>query len=203
MKKVFLIILLLAIPLVCSAQEEDQPLQLIIDKKEYGRGEEIKVELSFDGVIYEWGEYGWSVQQWEKDAWKDVFIERGCHSLPKCKNTDSDEIEECLSYLQCERPIWYKIEKGGVGDWRTKWTWNQTKGLEITYQCREVKYERFGGKRELVFGEIIEGKCMSFEFIPAGKYKIRFEYALNINQDNMLQKDGIDIKYVEKEIIIK
>ena len=44
---------------------------------------------------------------------------------------------------------------------------------------------------------------MSFEFIHAGKYKIRFEYALNINQDNMLQKDGIDIKYVEKEIIIK
>ena len=203
MKKILLIILLLAIPLVCSAQEEDQSLRLTISKEEYGLREEINVELNFNGVIYEWGEYGWSIQQWEEGGWKDVFVKRGCYSLPECIKIDSEEIKECLSYLQCERPIWYKVEKGGAGDWRTKWTWNQTEGIEVTSKCREVKYEWVGGKRDPVFGEIIEGKCMSFEPISAGKYKIKFEYALGINNDNMFQKDGIDISCVAVEILIK
>jgi hypothetical protein len=203
MKKNILMIIVLLMPLVSFAQDGGQSVQIISDKQEYKIGEEINLELNFNEVIYEWGEFGWVIQRWEDNSWKDVFIKSNTSYLPKCSDMDSEEIKECLSYIQREMPIWYKIEKGVVGDWRTKFTWNQTEWFEVTYTCRDVKYEWAGGKRKPVVGEIIEGKCISFEPIPAGRYKIRFEYASKINNEDASQRNEVDISHVEKEVLIK
>jgi hypothetical protein len=186
------------------AIKENKEAAVIIttDKTEYVQGEEVKAELNFEGVIYEWGEYGWSIQKWEDNSWKDIFIRRGCHSYPDCKNADFEEIKECLGYKLCERAMWYKIEKVGKDSWRAKWTWNQTKGIDKSYKCREVEYEWFGGERVPVYGGIVEEKCMAFETVPPGKYKIRFEYATAINLNDLFSRE-VDIEYAEKEIIIK
>lgn len=172
------------------------------DKTEYKQGEKIKAELNFDGIIYEWGESGWSIQKLENNSWKDIFTRRGCDPLPDCKAADFEAIKDCIGYKLCERPIWYKIEKGGEGEWRTKWVWDQTKGEEKSYKCREVRYDWRGGEKVPIYGGIVDERCTAFELVSAGKYKIRFEYATAINPNDEFDRN-VDIKYAEKEFTIE
>lgn len=186
----------------CKLLIPKQEVTLTTDKTEYEQGEEVKAELSFEGVLYEWGDYGWSIQKWEDNSWKDILIKRGCYTVPFCEDANFEEIKECLGYYLCERPSWYKLEKGGEVSWRAKWTWDQTKGEEKSYQCQKVIYDWRGGKVVPVEDQgVVEEQCRAFEPVSPGKYKIRFEYTLNIKDE--FERQGLDIKYVEKEFLIK
>jgi len=199
--KIAMVLIMMVIFFVCACQQNIHKDEVIIntDKTEYKQGEEIKVELNFEGSIYEWGETGYSIQRWEGDSWESIFIGRGCHSLPDCKNANFEDVEECLGYYFCETPIWYILEEG---HWRSNWIWDQKYGEKRQYQCQEVNYQWSGGKRVPVYGEIIDRECMDFKQVPIGKYKIIFRYAKVINLDDPFDRE-VETQYTEREFFIK
>lgn len=164
-----------------------------IDKTEYEQGEKIIATLNYNGEIYQWGRYAWSIQKWENDSW--VAIQRRddpyffCTNIPECKDVSLEEFKECPPIVLCERERWYKVEG------TPKLVWDQFyKIKEKTFQCKSKI-----GKIDV---DIKENRtCAIFDQVTLGRYKIRFEYAVFIKDDPSWRE--ADIEYAEKEIIIK
>lgn len=166
-----------------------QEVIVTIDKTEYRQGEKVKISLDYEGDLYVW-DYpwsSWSIQRKVKDSWVDLqlgFTTSGFSKYDKeCKDVPPNKIVECEIY-QLEAPAW-SLRKGKT----IIFTWDQRyiKG-QGTYQC---SYK----------DKISTRKCVIYEQVSPGEYKIRLEYALNIKNTHI--KEGVDIKYAEKEFEIK
>ena len=171
-----------------SVQEEKVTISM--DKTEYEQGEEIVAILNYEGEIYQWDEYAWSIQRLKNSSWVTI-LRRGdpyffCSNMPECEDINLDEIEECPSLVLCERAMWYKVEGVPILIW-DQWY----KIGEKTFQCKTGGLE-----------EVETWTCVIFDQVPPGRYKIRFEYALTIDLNDRFNRD-IDIQYAEKEFVIK
>jgi hypothetical protein len=169
-----------------------------MDKTEYVQGEEIKASLSYKGTIYAWDRYAWSIQKWENDSWVTI-LRRGdpyflCSNIVECKDIDLNQIEECPQLALCEKPCWYQVQG------TPKLTWDQShKVEEKTFQCKFIQRLPDG---RVTSEKMVSRICAVFEQVPSGKYKIRFEYTLIPDPNDPCSRD-IDIKYAEKEFIIR
>ncbi len=166
------------------------------DKSVYGLGTEINATLGYEGEIYQWDRYAWSIQRWEDGSW--ITIQRTgdphffCANMPECKDVGLGEIRECPQLVLCEAPCWEQVRSA-------KLMWDQSYNVEQKeFQCRFIQ-RLSGGK--VSSGEVVNRTCAIFDQIPPGKYKIRFEYTLTPDPDNRCSRD-VDIKYAEKELTV-
>ena len=174
MKKVFLIILLLAIPLVCLAQERGQPLQLTIksDKKVYEVGDKIKINYTISNI----GNLPVGVFYSISPAYADESIKY------KLQTTNDKEYELLYPYsVQTMKPIpEYKIFKPGQ-------RWIQEKTIGEINLGKVHKMELLGQKgsrdAELVKTLYYEGFHIIFGDHQHmlvkngfGKYKLSFTF---------------------------
>jgi len=159
------------------------------DKTEYEQGEEVKISIDYDGDLYVW-DYpwsSWSVQGKVKDLWIDLQFGFTTFGFSKyeieCKDVSPGKTVECV-IPQLEAPAWH-LRKGRT----ITFIWDQRYIIsQEIYQC-------------IYKGEIINRKCVNYEQVPPGGYKVRLEYALDIVDAYI--RDGVDIKYAEKEFTIK
>lgn len=178
---------------IVTVNSKEPEIIIYTDKDEYKQGEKVNVTFDYEGVVYVWNWYGWSIRKWEKDSWVKIqprgdryFI---CAIVPECKDVNLEKIEKCPNAVICEDVGWIKIE--GNPEHIIKFEWDQSRMVEEkTFLCKyfEQKIEKF--------------PCVVFEQVLPGKYKIRFEYTIAINPNDTFSRE-IDIKYAEKEIVIK
>ena len=178
---------------------EKQEIVITTDKIEYRQGEEVKMRATLveKGTVYIWGA-PWEVQKLEKDSW-DTVAKNGCLFFPNCEDIDFEKMKECSAYFSlCEQPRWAEV-RGVQGEEILDWMWDQ---------LYEVKREKFKCYQYIDYqtgeSDIVEEECVRYTQASPGKYKIRFEYATNINPNDEFDRN-VDIKYVEKDfrIVIK
>ncbi|MCX6801608.1 MAG: hypothetical protein NT067_00695 [Candidatus Diapherotrites archaeon] len=173
------------------------------DKEEYWAGEEIKAWLEYSGKVYSTDPSvnpNWSVQKLEQGEWKDMTVGELAFvgteiGLPECKDVNFTVIKECPPqiFLEQELPRWAAIEG------KMEFAWNQSLVLQSkTFKCKEIK--RIGER--IVSEKIAERDCAVLVQAPSGKYKIRFEYALQINEKEPTETPA-ELKFAEKEITIR
>ncbi len=174
-----------------------EEVSIITDKTEYQQGEKITATLNYKSEIYQWDRYGWSIQKWENGSW--ITIQRKedpyffCANTHGCKAVSSEEIEECPPIVLCEAPCWYHVQD------TPKLMWDQLYKIgEKTFQCNFI--QRTLGK--VTSEEVVNRTCAIFKQAPQGEYKVRFEYKSTLDPNNQCSRN-VDVKYVEKEIVIK
>jgi hypothetical protein len=172
-----------------GTKNQTSPMDKVIvvtNKAEYVQGEEVKVSLDYDGDLYVW-DYpwsSWSIQRRVGSLWIDLKLGL-TPCIMECKDVPSDEVIDCI-ICQLEPPRW-SLMKGST----ITFTWDQRYiSNEGRYQCRDY-----------YTGKIIRGKCMNYQQVPPGEYKVRLEYALNIQND--MAREGVDVKYAEREFTIR
>jgi len=185
---------IIAICLLCICDSrvfsEDSQVTIIMEKTEYAVGEKIAVNADFAGVVYVWPYGCWSVQKLEAGAWVTI-AKSGCISLASCNAVNFDKPEQCKS-VSCERDCWYETQiSNPARNYYAQWAWDQEYEVaRKTYGC-----EMFGSARN--------EECIVYSPVPPGRYKVGFEYASAIDENDIFKKDGIDINRVEREFIIK
>lgn len=184
-----------------SAQE----VTITSDKTEYEPGEEINATLNYEGEIYQWGNSGWSIQNLKDGSWvtiqkrDDLYFR--CANIPECKGVNLNKIEECPSVVLCERPTWYKVQE--MPKDMLRFAWGQSYKIEEkTFQCNSIIYDSPNRNGKIISSKIEDRSCGVFDQVSPGKYKVRFEYTLSIDPNDKFNRN-IDIKYAEKEFVIK
>ena len=172
---------------------------VITDKAEYVQGENIAGTLKYDGSMYQWDRYAWSIQKFENGSWAPILRRDDpslfCGNIPNCKDINIAGIEECPSLVLCEREQWYKVEGTPALIWDQSF---ETE--EKSFQCNV--FHRNPKTNEIISEEKENRICMDFEKVQPGRYKIRFEYATAVDLNDSFDRK-IDIKYAETEFIIK
>lgn len=177
---------------------ETDKVKVETNKTTYAIGEPIKATLVFEGIIYQWDRYAWSIQKWEGGSW--ILIQRRgdpyffCANMTECKNIDLSTVKECDLVL-CESSCWYKVI--GV----PKLEWDQSyKTEENDFQCALV--QRNPRDRNIILSrELRSQTCAVFKQVSSGRYKIRFEYATVPVE--FYDKKDVEMQYAEKVISIK
>lgn len=178
-----------------TIKEKQTGVTISTDKTEYELGENIIATLSYKNKIYQWdSKYAWSIQKLENNTWV-VIQRRGdpyffCSNTPECKDVNLGTVEKCSSVVFCERSMWYEVVDV------PKLIWDQSYKVEEKKFSCEVPAHLGDAKR------LDDKSCAIFSQVSAGKYKIRFEYAVSVNPDDLFSRE-IDIRYAEKEFTIR
>jgi hypothetical protein len=171
---------------------------VITDRNEYEQGEEISARLRWDGAIYAWGEYAWSIQRRDNGSWSTI-LRRGdpylsCSNIAECTDVDLSTTEECPSLVLCEEACWYEVQAVPL------LAWDQTiKVDEERFECEFVQRLPDG---RVTSEEVVARACAVFEQAPPGLYRIRFEYALAPDPGHRCSRET-DITYAERQIAIQ
>jgi hypothetical protein len=168
---------------------EDQHVTIIMEKAEYDAGEKVAATADFNGVIYAWSGGCWSIQKWADGVWSTI-ARNGCISQPSCKEVKPNKSEPCAC-RSCDQACWYETQLSDPHRHAyAQWVWDQEYEIaRKTYGCAMA-------------GSVQNDECIVYGQAPAGRYKIRFEYASSIDKNDIFKKDGIAVNYVEKEFII-
>jgi len=167
-----------------TVEDKKEEVTITTNKIEYKQGEKMKVSLDYDGDLYVW-DYplsSWFVQRKVNNSWIDMQISSN-PCMRECKDVPPDRILGC-ALCPLEPPAWY-LEKGN--DITFIWDQRYIVNLE-TYQCYNLNEK------------VVSEQCKNYKQVPPGEYKIKLEYALNIK--NRVVREGVDIKYVEKDFKI-
>ena len=172
------------------------------DKIEYEQGEEVTATLDYKNhkdKIYQWDAFAWLVQKMENGLWIDIQREDDPEfshaNISNCKNINLNKIEECPAIRFYERAMWYEVKD------TLKLVWDQFYKIEEkTFPCNFI--QRNIRTKEVTSSKIEDRLCAVFAKAQPGNYKIKFEYVTDINMDDPFDRK-IDIKYVEKEFMIK
>lgn len=196
-KHLFFVTLISLLILNSNSKAEPLKAEIILDKTEYEQGEKIAARLNFEGKIFVWGGYHWSIQKWEDDSWT-IIEKSGCEAYLDCEELYRDEqngLPPCR-FILYERPMWYKINGSHP---YCHWEWDQTHvAEEKTVKCWNEGLRHIKGDEK-----IDEIKCYVYSQVPTGRYKMRVEYAITIDESNPFEKEDVNINYTEKEFIIK
>jgi len=196
-KRLFLAILASLIFLNGNSAAQAASVELVLDKTEYRSGEQITAAVKFDGNIFVWPVGHWSVQKREQDGWV-IIEEAGCKSFLSCEELyDAGSLHEATGlpecgFISCERPMWYKIDRLHS---YARWAWDQ----KYVADQRTVECWRVIMKDE---GESDKIACLVFQPVLPGRYKIKFSYALEIDEQDPFEKKAVSVSSVEKEFVI-
>jgi len=172
----------------CVASEMPLQVTVRLDKNEYEQGQTVNASLSYNKKIYYWGKSSWSIQKLENGNWVKVLREEDftCSNQPDCEDIDFYLVEKCQPLIFCEQDAWQEVTG------QARLSWNQLQqGWAIDFRCQSLQT-----------GEVENRPCNIFTPALPGNYKMVFEYASEINQDDLFDR-SIDIKYAEKEFTIK
>ena len=175
-----------------AAKHPAREVAVVTNKTEYWGGEKINATLNYEGEIYQWHNYGWSIQKLEREnnSWVNIRVKGDssllCSNIPDCAEVNLEEVERCPPTVFCERETWYKVTG------TPELIWDQSyKVEEKTFRCKTGKIERIESQT-----------CAVFAQAPSGRYKIRFEYTLATDPNDPFSRN-VEIKYAEKELTIQ